>query len=191
MRFLGGKAQSLGSIFQQSDIEIGKHNLFRTSSFLPTSYKWSLLSGAALSSLDKEGLSALSWACLKGHRAVVQYLVEEGAEIDQTDKNGRTPLDLAAFYGDAETVRNGCSLPVCAFLHVQEGTDGEEGPAVMLGLCEAVQLSDCGLCVCTHANMVYGGFSVVRSRTVSQDFNALFKAGKPYPYQLHVPQTWS
>lgn len=139
MRFLGGKAQSLGSIFQQSDSEIGKHNLFRTSSFLPTSYKWSLLSGAALSSLDKEGLSALSWACLKGHRAVVQYLVEEGAEIDQTDKNGRTPLDLAAFYGDAETVRtNGCSLPVCAFLHVQDGTDGEEGPAVMLGLCEAV-----------------------------------------------------
>lgn len=66
--------------------------------------EWAFLSGAALSSLDKEGLSALSWACLKGHRAVVQFLVEEGAEIDQTDKNGRTPLDLAAFYGDAETV---------------------------------------------------------------------------------------
>lgn len=63
-----------------------------------------VLAGATLSSLDKEGLSALSWACLKGHRAVVQFLVEEGAEIDQTDKNGRTPLDLAAFYGDAETV---------------------------------------------------------------------------------------
>lgn len=65
---------------------------------------WACLSGAVLSSLDKEGLSALSWACLKGHRAVVQFLVEEGAEIDQMDKNGRTPLDLAAFYGDAETV---------------------------------------------------------------------------------------
>lgn len=65
---------------------------------------WASLSGAILSSLDKEGLSALSWACLKGHRAVVQFLVEEGAEIDQMDKNGRTPLDLAAFYGDAETV---------------------------------------------------------------------------------------
>lgn len=68
-------------------------------------FECAVLAGAALSSLDKEGLSALSWACLKGHRAVVQFLVEEGAEIDQTDKNGRTPLDLAAFYGDAETVR--------------------------------------------------------------------------------------
>jgi len=46
----------------------------------------------------------LSWACLKGHREVVQYLVEKGATVDQTDKNGRTPLDLAAFYGDADIV---------------------------------------------------------------------------------------
>lgn len=55
---------------------------------------------------------------------MVQYLVEEGAEIDQTDKNGRTPLDLAAFYGDAETVgTNGCSLPVWAPSRVQDGSD--------------------------------------------------------------------
>lgn len=54
----------------------------------------------------------MSWACLKGHKAVVQYLVEEGAEIDQTDKNGRTPLDLAAFYGDAETVSTRPALGV-------------------------------------------------------------------------------
>ena len=47
----------------------------------------------------------LSWACLKGHKNVVQFLVEKGAVIDHTDKNGRTPLDLAAFYGDAEIVR--------------------------------------------------------------------------------------
>lgn len=60
--------------------------------------------GATVSSLDKEGLSALSWACLKGHKEVVQYLVEKGAATDQTDKNGRTPLDLAAFYGDADIV---------------------------------------------------------------------------------------
>lgn len=54
--------------------------------------------------MDKEGLMPLSWACLKGHKNVVQFLVEKGAVIDHTDKNGRTPLDLAAFYGDAEIV---------------------------------------------------------------------------------------
>lgn len=54
--------------------------------------------------MDKEGLSALSWACLKGHLPVVRYLVESGAATDHADKNGRTPLDLAAFYGDSEVV---------------------------------------------------------------------------------------
>lgn len=60
--------------------------------------------GASLASVDKEGLTPLSWACLKGHKNVVQFLAEQGAVIDHTDKNGRTPLDLAAFYGDADIV---------------------------------------------------------------------------------------
>ena len=62
------------------------------------------LKGASLTAMDKEGLMPLSWACLKGHKNVVQFLVERGAIIDHTDKNGRTPLDLAAFFGDAEIV---------------------------------------------------------------------------------------
>uniref|UniRef100_A0AAY4CMR9 Tetratricopeptide repeat, ankyrin repeat and coiled-coil containing 2 n=1 Tax=Denticeps clupeoides TaxID=299321 RepID=A0AAY4CMR9_9TELE len=52
-----------------------------------------------------EGLTALSWACLKGHLRVVRCLVEKGAATDHTDKNGRTVLDLAAFYGDADVVQ--------------------------------------------------------------------------------------
>lgn len=60
--------------------------------------------GASLSLMDKEGLTALSWACLKGHLPVVRYLVESGAATDHADKNGRTPLDLAAFYGDSDVV---------------------------------------------------------------------------------------
>lgn len=55
--------------------------------------------------MDKEGLTALSWACLKGHLPAVRCLVESGAATDHADKNGRTPLDLAAFYGDSEVVR--------------------------------------------------------------------------------------
>uniref|UniRef100_A0A3P8VF95 Tetratricopeptide repeat, ankyrin repeat and coiled-coil containing 2 n=1 Tax=Cynoglossus semilaevis TaxID=244447 RepID=A0A3P8VF95_CYNSE len=61
--------------------------------------------GASLSLTDKEGLTALSWACLKGHLPVVRCLVENGAATDHADKNGRTPLDLAAFYGDSEVVQ--------------------------------------------------------------------------------------
>lgn len=60
--------------------------------------------------MDKEGLTALSWACLKGHLAVVRCLVESGAATDHADKNGRTPLDLAAFYGDSEVVGGQCGV---------------------------------------------------------------------------------
>uniref|UniRef100_A0A673GHR6 Protein TANC2-like n=1 Tax=Sinocyclocheilus rhinocerous TaxID=307959 RepID=A0A673GHR6_9TELE len=64
-----------------------------------------LFVGASMDLMDKEGLTALSWACLKGHLPVVRCLVERGAATDHTDKNGRTPLDLAAFYGDSEVVQ--------------------------------------------------------------------------------------
>lgn len=112
--------------------------------------EWACLSGAALSSLDKEGLSALSWACLKGHRAVVQFLVEEGAKIDQTDKNGRSPLDLAAFYGDAETVGTAAAtLPTCARRTGPRGDSGAEpSPSV----------HDAGPVWPGHTRVLWGGF---------------------------------
>lgn len=52
--------------------------------------------------VDKEGLTALCWAALKGHLHCVQLLIERGSNIEHNDNNGRTPLDLASFYGDAQ-----------------------------------------------------------------------------------------
>lgn len=63
-----------------------------------------LVPGASLSTTDQEGLTALSWACLKGQKCVVQLLVEAGADTNQPDRQGRTPLDLAALNGDADAV---------------------------------------------------------------------------------------
>ena len=53
---------------------------------------------------DAEGLTALAWACLKGRGHVVRSLLDAGADIAHTDNSCRTPLDLAAFQGDAAVV---------------------------------------------------------------------------------------
>ena len=57
-----------------------------------------------MQSYDNEGLTAMCWACLKGHINIVKSLLERGSAIDHADKNGRTPLDLAAFFGDPQVV---------------------------------------------------------------------------------------
>ena len=65
--------------------------------------------GASVTAIDREELTALCWACLKGHLLCVQILVKFGSVIDHTDKNGRTPLDLASFFGDEHLVSQGFS----------------------------------------------------------------------------------
>lgn len=64
----------------------------------------SLFPGASLDQTDKEGLTALSWACLKGQFSLVRELVQRGAAVNHVDRSSRTPLDLAAFRGDPDVV---------------------------------------------------------------------------------------
>lgn len=68
--------------------------------------------GASLDQTDREGLTALSWACLKGKLPLVRELVERGAATSHADRSGRTPLDLAAFCGDPEVVRKADAVVV-------------------------------------------------------------------------------
>uniref|UniRef100_A0A8C7DCA0 Tetratricopeptide repeat, ankyrin repeat and coiled-coil containing 2 n=1 Tax=Oncorhynchus kisutch TaxID=8019 RepID=A0A8C7DCA0_ONCKI len=58
-------------------------------------HKVCVVFSASLALMDKEGLTALSWACLKGHMPLVQYLVDHGAMIEHVDYSGMRPLDRA------------------------------------------------------------------------------------------------
>ncbi|XP_051163378.1 protein TANC2 isoform X2 [Leptopilina boulardi] len=61
--------------------------------------------GSVIEATDREGLTALAWACVRGRLAAVQHLIERGAEVNTTDNTGRTPLDLAAFQGNPKLVQ--------------------------------------------------------------------------------------
>ena len=67
-----------------------------------------MTTGSSLSTTDREGMTALGWACLNGHLQCVRSLLERGSDIEHSDRNGRTPLDLATFYGDAQVVSVNC-----------------------------------------------------------------------------------
>lgn len=64
-----------------------------------------MIIGACVKKTDKEGLTALSWACHQGHRHAVMTLLDKGSNINAIDKNGRTPLDLAATCSDPKIVQ--------------------------------------------------------------------------------------
>ncbi|XP_062582484.1 ankyrin repeat domain-containing protein 50-like [Saccostrea cucullata] len=42
--------------------------------------------------LEEEGWSALWWACYGGHLTIVSYLLDKGANFQNTNKSGKTPL---------------------------------------------------------------------------------------------------
>ncbi len=57
-------------------------------------------SGAFISAKNKAtGMNALMYACKNGHIEVARFLIEKGAKLDATDKNGRTALMYAASSG--------------------------------------------------------------------------------------------
>ncbi|EMR01253.1 ankyrin repeat domain-containing protein [Cesiribacter andamanensis] len=53
---------------------------------------------------DKQGFTALHYACREGAYAVVRYLLEQGADLRLTTDFGVSPLYLAAFNGHARIV---------------------------------------------------------------------------------------
>lgn len=57
------------------------------------------LPGVVIASRDDAGMTPLHYACISGHIAIVQLLIEHGAYWNCRDDRGRTPLLLAARHG--------------------------------------------------------------------------------------------
>eukprot|EP01042_Synura_sphagnicola_P029165 gene29165-37629_t len=53
---------------------------------------------------DESGGSALTWASCNGHPDTVQFLLENGADVDTRDKKGWSALTFACSYGHEEVV---------------------------------------------------------------------------------------
>ena len=51
--------------------------------------------GADVDAADADGLTALHWACDRGHAAIVALLVDRGAALDAADGEGQTALHYA------------------------------------------------------------------------------------------------
>ncbi len=54
---------------------------------------------------DRDGFTALHWACWSGLDGVALELINHGLDINQAEDNGYTPLMLAAMRGNASTVK--------------------------------------------------------------------------------------
>jgi ankyrin repeat protein len=55
---------------------------------------------------DKDGKTSLAVAAFFGHAAVVNSLLERGANANSQNKFGETPLHWAVTYGYEEVIRN-------------------------------------------------------------------------------------
>ena len=60
---------------------------------------------ADLNAKDKDGCTALDWACRRGYTGIVRLLLDSGADADVKDNELWTPLETAARYGHDEILK--------------------------------------------------------------------------------------
>ena len=63
-----------------------------------------LSQGAEIESKDQDGMTALVWAAINGHREIVDFLLTHGADKETPNTVGSTPLRLAVLYNQPEIV---------------------------------------------------------------------------------------
>lgn len=72
-----------------------------------------LASGADANALDKDGVSALCWACHLGYTDIVRLLINHEADIDLQDSEGLHPIQVALY---------GAHFDICKIL-IDSGCD--------------------------------------------------------------------
>ncbi|XP_023169352.1 acyl-CoA-binding domain-containing protein 6 [Drosophila hydei] len=68
------------------------------------------LKPADLTQLDEQGMALLHWATDRNAIGIIEFLVEQGANVDQRDAEQQTPLHYAASCGHVEAVHYLLSL---------------------------------------------------------------------------------
>eukprot|EP00040_Diaphanoeca_grandis_P016490 m.85100 g.85100 ORF g.85100 m.85100 type:complete len:336 (+) comp25830_c0_seq1:166-1173(+) len=59
----------------------------------------------AISIKDDEGMTLLHWACDRGHVAITELLLQQGADINAQDGEGQTPLHFGCLCDHSDIVR--------------------------------------------------------------------------------------
>jgi ankyrin repeat protein len=75
---------------------------------------------------DDEGYTTLMIAVNSGHLSIVEFLLENGADVNMADSTGWTALDYAKLELD-----NGKKLPVPAIIDILEKAGAEPGASAL------------------------------------------------------------
>lgn len=69
------------------------------------SVKKMLEDGQDINAQDKDGVTALAWASIRGRVDVARYLVEQKADPALSDNKGLTPLHKACLFGNKDIIQ--------------------------------------------------------------------------------------
>lgn len=83
--------------------------------------EWMYLKGVSIEEQDDWGRTALQWACYKGHRRTVQYLLSHSASVAHRDHEGMTAIHWAALKGHEHVAEMLLEVGAVQLLHVPDG----------------------------------------------------------------------
>jgi len=83
-----------------------------------------MATGLDLKQTDARGENALHGAALRGADSIVQFLIDQGMDVNATSKQGYTPLDVAM----GKTIVGQLPVPQESTVALLKKLGGKEGP---------------------------------------------------------------